>query len=150
MRTNALLSLSCLILAGVALAGCGEEPIPDTVSYVRDVKPLMEARCIRCHGAGGMQNKDPSLPAWFVGNYTDTPKGSSDLTTFESTMRNAGLFKIYLNPMPEKLMGDPTPEQPMGTPPAPAVESLMPPPPAPPLTTREHDMLLKWALDPRP
>jgi mono/diheme cytochrome c family protein len=141
MRTNTLLSLAFLMVAGGALAGCGEEPIPASVSYERDIKPLMQARCIRCHGAGGMPNKEPGLPAWFVGNIGDTPKASSDLTTFESTKRNSGLFKLYI---------DPRAANPMGTPPSPAVPYLMPPPPAPPLTTREHDMLLKWAANPLP
>ncbi|MDB4983446.1 MAG: hypothetical protein JWM82_4198 [Myxococcales bacterium] len=140
MRTNVFLALA-LLLAGPTLAGCGEEPIPDLVSYDRDIKPLMEARCIRCHGAGGMPRTEPGLPTWFVGNYGDTPKMSSDLTTFESTKRNAGLFTLYINPRGAN---------PMGTPPSPAVDYLMPPPPAPKLTTREHDMLLKWAADPRP
>ncbi len=142
MRTNAFLSLAVLLVSGGALAGCGEEPIPDVVSYARDIKPLMEARCIRCHGAGGTENKDPSLPAWFVAMYmTDMPKPSSDFTTFDKLKPFGGLMKAFLVPV----KADAT-----LTPPRPAVSALMPPPPSPTLTDRERDMLIKWGAAPNP
>jgi hypothetical protein len=136
MRTNTFLSLALLVVAGGALAGCGEEPIPVNVSYATDIKPLMEARCIRCHGGGGTLNKEPGLPAWFIAKFTsDTPK-TSDFTTYAGTKMFAPLFKLYLVPSP----ADPT-----TTPPIPALPYLMPPLPSPPLTSREKEMLLEWA-----
>ncbi|MDB4983447.1 MAG: hypothetical protein JWM82_4199 [Myxococcales bacterium] len=131
MRTNLLLSLALLMAAGGALAGCGEEPIPDKVSFARDILPLMEARCIRCHGGGGTLNDDPySQPTVMV-----TKPESGDFRHIETVNGIAGLgnytgagvllLKIYIDPM----KGPP----------------LMPPLPSPPLTAREKDMLLKWA-----
>jgi hypothetical protein len=131
MRTNTLFSLACLIVASGALVGCGEEPIPDNVSFARDIKPLMEARCIRCHGAGGTLNDDPySQPTGMVTKpesgdfrHIETVNGISGLGNY--TGAGLVLLKLYIDPM----KGPP----------------LMPPPPAPPLTAREKEMLLKWA-----
>ena len=53
--TLAFLSLS---LATVLL-GCGEEPVPAEPGFATDVRPIMVARCVRCHGAGGKLNGDP-------------------------------------------------------------------------------------------
>jgi hypothetical protein len=146
MRTNAFLSLVLLTVAGGAIAGCGEEPIPDNVSYARDIKPLMEARCIRCHGAGDAFNRDPGLsPAFLNVPHPDTPT-KGDFTRLDDHVNKAGVMvkglmfytrmtgHIYMDAylIPEK-----------GSP-------MMPPPPAPALTTRERDMLLKWVSFPNP
>ena len=61
-------TVSLIALAGLAAvlggAGCvessGDEPINPTYSH--QIKPLMEAHCIRCHGAGGTLNLDPDIP----------------------------------------------------------------------------------------
>ena len=53
--TLAFLSLSL----ATALVGCGEEPIPVEPGFAADVRPIMVARCVRCHGAGGTLNADP-------------------------------------------------------------------------------------------
>jgi hypothetical protein len=132
MRTNTFLSLAFLVVAGGALAGCGEEPIPVNVSYATDIKPLMEARCIRCHGGGGTLNDDP----YSVPTLTFTQPQTGDFTRLETvgiikglgfyTGGGVGVLKIYIDP-PNG--GRPT----------------MPPDPAPKLTSREKEMLLKWA-----
>jgi hypothetical protein len=44
-------------LAALALAGC-EKPVPAMPTYSRDVLPIFEAHCMRCHGAGGTLNAD--------------------------------------------------------------------------------------------
>ena len=35
---------------------------PARPTYKNDIAPLMEAHCIRCHGAGGTLNADPDIP----------------------------------------------------------------------------------------
>ena len=47
-----------LVLAAGALGGC-EEPVPKTPTFSVDVRPIFEAHCVRCHGAGGTLNEDP-------------------------------------------------------------------------------------------
>jgi hypothetical protein len=131
MRTNAFFPLALLLVAGGALAGCGEEPVPDIVSFARDIKPLMEARCVRCHGGGGMLNDDPysqptsmeTKPEAGDFRHIETVNGISGLGTYAGP--GVGLLRIYIDPKD----GPP----------------LMPPLPAPPLTAREKEMLLKWA-----
>jgi hypothetical protein len=128
MRINALLSLSLVFVAGVgaALAGCGEEPVPGHVTYERDVKPLLEARCVRCHGAGGMLNKDPGISDWV--NSVNPPHHDTPQLAFFNTQAAAktyanGAVKLWIDKFP------------------------MPPPPAPRLTSREREILLNWAGD---
>jgi len=36
-----------------------QEPAPQIPSFAADVKPIFQAHCVRCHGAGGTLNKDP-------------------------------------------------------------------------------------------
>jgi hypothetical protein len=143
MRTNTLFSLALVMVAGGALAGCGEEPIPDNVSFARDILPLMQARCIRCHGGGGMLNKDPyseptlnvTMPEAGDFRHIETVNGLAGLGNY--TGGGIVLLKIYI---------DPVAADPKAMPPTMAHPPLMPPAPSPPLTTREHDMLLKWAM----
>jgi mono/diheme cytochrome c family protein len=49
-----------LSIAGVValFAGC-QEPLPGKPTYTTDIKPLFDANCVRCHGAGGTENSDP-------------------------------------------------------------------------------------------
>jgi hypothetical protein len=54
MRTT-FIATGCVVVAASFLAlvasGCGEPP---AVTYYRDVKPLLDDRCMRCHTAGGI------------------------------------------------------------------------------------------------
>src|SRR3954462_11813653 len=63
-RNGALLVLALAVgglVGGASLSGCGENAVPERPSYARDIAPLMGARCIRCHGAGGTLNTDPAI-----------------------------------------------------------------------------------------
>jgi hypothetical protein len=131
-------------LVGLAvLAGCGEEPIPDVVTYSQNIKPLLDARCIRCHGAGGKLNDDPGIdPSAPV--FGDKPVG--DFTRMDDYTNAAGMnvFGLMHYTTPSGLLvlqGHIKPKK---------GEPDMPPPPAPKLTTRQRDMLLIWAANPLP
>ena len=50
--------LGSAALAVLTFSAC-QEPVPKTPTFAVDVKPIFEAHCVRCHGAGGTLNKDP-------------------------------------------------------------------------------------------
>jgi hypothetical protein len=70
-------------LAALVLSGC-QEPVPRTPTFAVDVKPIFQAHCVRCHGAGGTLNKDPRAlePAeptnGFLDQYADNVDCSPD------------------------------------------------------------------------
>jgi mono/diheme cytochrome c family protein len=142
-----------LALGGLAGGGCTAESVPNVPTYENDVKPIMEARCIRCHGAGGMLNADPNhkgiIPggAPFDGFFTrledDCPDG-------EATGCHGLLH--YAGPPPD---GGSSPQSLMrsyihSTSDSGTVNPRMPPPPSPLLTTRELDVLDKWLSESPP
>jgi hypothetical protein len=49
--------LFVFVLAGLTL-GCSP-PVPATPTFTKDVKPIFDAHCVRCHGAGGSLNVVP-------------------------------------------------------------------------------------------
>jgi mono/diheme cytochrome c family protein len=129
-------------LAGAAVfallgsAGClvSSSDVPENPSYHREIKPLMEAHCIRCHGAGGTLNGDPDIPD------VSTIKGpptNGDLTALADDAAGKHGLMYYVDGAPgAPFMGLYLPS--------------MPPPPAEPLTSRESAMLLKWLSNPLP
>ncbi|HEY2731156.1 MAG TPA: hypothetical protein VGK52_14535 [Polyangia bacterium] len=70
-------------LAALALAAC-QEPVPKTPTFEVDVKPIFQANCVRCHGAGGTLNADPralepvKAPNGFLDQYQDKSDCSLD------------------------------------------------------------------------
>jgi hypothetical protein len=130
---SARLAVGAVAVIGSALwSGCGTD-VPIRPTYKNDIAPLMEAHCIRCHGAGGMLNGDPDSqkvdgvqqPA--NGDFTSLQNdaaGHSGLAAYTNQMPNAALMKLFL--------------------------PQMPPPPAPPLTDWEHTLLETWLADPLP
>jgi hypothetical protein len=38
-----------LVCASLALAGCGEDPKPENVSFKQDVMPILATNCLECH-----------------------------------------------------------------------------------------------------
>ena len=62
MRTMVKTGLLALVVGVTTLAaGCGEEEVRAFHSYEKDIRPLMLARCVRCHGGGGTFNTDPAI-----------------------------------------------------------------------------------------
>jgi hypothetical protein len=133
MRTYGSLFAVATLAAAV---GCAN-PAPDRPTYSRDIKPLMEAHCIRCHGAGGTLNKDPySIPIMGVqapihGDFTqlaDDAAGVHGLTYYTAAGPARVTMTIYLS----------------------APTGPMPPPPAPGLTDTEFTTLTTWLDNPLP
>jgi hypothetical protein len=125
------LSAAIVLLAALG-TGCvenGEAPL--FPSYETDVKPIMGARCIRCHGGGGTLNLDPDIPD---GNrYTGAPM-NGNFTQLADSPPQAGLM-FYATTGKILWKG--------------AIKD-MPPPPAPPLTERERTILDRWIENPLP
>jgi hypothetical protein len=119
-----LLSLLAASALGLGLAGCGEEPVPDYPSYSLQVKPLLVARCVRCHSAAGLagMDSDPYSPP-LEGKMREKPT-TSGFDVYETAKPLAAIIKMYLE--------------------------LMPPPPSPPLTDREKEILARWTANPLP
>lgn len=118
-----ILFLSAVSLFGFGVAGC-EEPVPENPTYDVDVKPIVEARCVRCHGAGGTLNDDPETPHLPKSTKEVPDNGYFNMPYDDGAKRSLRFYgtglKVYLN-LP------------------------MPPPPSPPLTDREREILLKWS-----
>jgi hypothetical protein len=123
-----------------AAAGCGENPVPERPTYEQHIKPLMQAHCIRCHGAGGTLNADPDIPPPAAKNdpraaYVGSPH-NSDFTALHSANGRLGLlFFTSENVGGAVLMK--------------AALPFMPPPPADPLTDWELETLQTWLDNPR-
>jgi hypothetical protein len=136
MNKNSLLSLFALALLAGGLVGCGENDVPENPSYARDIQPLLDAHCVRCHGGGGSLNGDPDVPPGSIklpcapipdgGAYTCAPT-NGNFTALNGANGKAGLatyaagIKTYLA-LP------------------------MPPPPSEPLDDFETNLLVKWAV----
>jgi hypothetical protein len=127
MRAHSFIVMAALagaLLAGAA--GCGNEA-PLFPSYAAHVKPILEAHCNRCHGAGGTLNGDPLTPPIMgpKGNST-VPNNMDDFTTYAGAVMFKGFFQIAIDTYP------------------------MPPPPSTALTPYERDTLVTWAAEPVP
>src|SRR5262245_6176925 len=76
MRAPTFIFIVAICLAA-PLAGCSstpEPPVPTDPSYATDVRPILLARCVSCHGAGDMLSGDPpgsALPGPPPNGYLD-------------------------------------------------------------------------------
>jgi hypothetical protein len=122
--TRALLTSAGIMLATAAAgAGCYLEPsVPGEPTYEADVKPILEARCIRCHGYPQLEGA--------------TEKVRFDL--FECPTTDAGPpcsagAKIIAPVMKVRLLLSDD------------AAGHMPPKPAAPLSKYQVDTIVKWA-----
>jgi hypothetical protein len=125
MRGHSLRIFAALGFSVLATIGC-QNDVPTFVSYKRDIAPMMQAHCTRCHGAGGMLNTDPEIAP--INN--STKPLATDFTTEAGLMPYTGAGALGLATFIQKLP--------------------MPPPPAPPLTPWEYDTLMTWLANPLP
>jgi hypothetical protein len=138
MLKKGLLLLSCSIALATA-SGCGEEPTPAFPTFKDDVRPLMLAHCVRCHGAGGKLNQD----LYSGGLYANATPPVFAPTT--------GYFDILENDPPgcttepgcRRGLKDYVPSLPLFL-------KNMPPPPSPALTSREMEIVTTWLRNPLP
>jgi hypothetical protein len=120
MRGKAI-GLVTLLAAAVAGAGCNLEPsVPDQPGYEADIKPILEARCIRCHGVPQVGGASAYPGYWFDFYECPTPAGACMKAAKDLAMR----FKCRS----EASCG-----------------SQMPPKPAAPLSPYQIDTIAKWA-----
>ncbi len=139
---NRLLALVAVLTAGAAAMGCQIEPgAVGQPTYEADVRPILMARCIRCHGSpplGDPTSKQLPIPPVATVRfdvYGDTPCADADAgagcvvhgAVFETTSKN---FENYLN-KDQKTLG-------------------MPPAPAPPLTSYQKDTIINWENEATP
>jgi hypothetical protein len=140
MHKNSLLPLLAFALIAGGLVGCGENSVPENPSWSRDIQPLMEAHCVRCHGGGGMLNGDPDVPPMFKMGYCPAATDGGSYTCAPSLgnfTTEAGLMTYTT-----KIMGVPILKSYLDYP--------MPPPPSERLTSFEYDLLMDWAANPLP
>ena len=126
MRGQRLLIVAALALVGAG-AGCGNDA-PLFPTYHNDIKPIMAAHCIRCHGAGGTMNMDPDIPV-ISPSKNQTPV-LGNFTSFAGLMPftgpNGGALKLKIDTLP------------------------MPPPPSTALDSYDYDTIVTWATNPLP
>jgi hypothetical protein len=133
---NAFMVAAVLLLA----AACSPE-VPATPTYAKDVQPILDAHCVRCHGANDMLNALPEAQHLLAPQpqicYFQRFDNEGDCTTTTSTTCKhaanfcAGMIKGRIT-LPE------------GT------RTLMPPPPSDRLNDWEQDVLIRWGANPMP
>jgi hypothetical protein len=132
-KANHLLGLGLALLA----IGCGPPPGPDKPSFATDIRPIMLAHCVRCHGAGGKLNADPdSIGAMYRNKapnalFLDTFEDPSNcpVASCQGARKGAPFFANFLPGM-----GD----------------DRMPPKPSDPLSDTQIELVLRWAKNPAP
>jgi hypothetical protein len=132
--TFAFLSLSLATF----LLGCGEEPVPLEPGFAADVRPIFVARCVRCHGAGGMLNGDPLYKngapptGGYFAQYDDSGNcaaGAPLAGCMHGAKFYAKVLKAYIYAPPDM---------------------RMPPLPAEGLSDRQLEILDRWAAEATP
>ena len=129
-----------------ALAGCGEEPIPENVTFEPTIRAVFAAHCVRCHGAGGTLNIDPDPRVFggtdYPGTYLNQLEDSGDCTVDPVTMALPASCKHgarYAAPTIRlyTVMAKDTDAM------------RMPPAPSDPLNDREKKLVAKWCENPQ-
>jgi hypothetical protein len=118
-------------LALSALSACSAE-VPAAPTYTKDVAPILNAHCVRCHGAGGTLNMYPfpvygsvQAPTTCYLQRYDDDCSAGPAACLAGAKTCAGLIVSYVN-------------APVGT------IQHMPPPPSDPLNDWEKDVLTRW------
>jgi hypothetical protein len=130
-----------LALAGVAL-GCGADmpEVPANPTYTADIAPILNTRCIRCHGLGDM------LHTMLVNGYPNSPSvcylqrfdDEGDCTTAGSATCKHGAgycgVRMGTDSLITSMINMPN-----------DVDSRMPPPPNDPLSDFEKAVINRWS-----
>jgi len=117
-----------------------DTPVPDMPTYAVDVKPILLANCVRCHGAGGTLNVDPASslqyapPNGYFDHYEDQGDcmpGDAGIIPSSCKYGAASLamaMQVYVT----------------------SCDFPMPPPPAPRLSARDQLIITRWAAETPP
>jgi hypothetical protein len=122
-------------MGGALWSGCGND-VPIRPSYKTDIAPLMEARCIRCHGAGGTLNLDPDITPSPAYSLHGAPTNGYFTQLDDVSTGKYGLLHYAVTPAASMQLY--------------VVSIGMPPPPADKLDDRDTDMLFRWLANPLP
>ena len=146
MRTNGLFTALALLgaLAGASLSACSIQNTPHAPTFNTDIRPIMLSRCVRCHGAGGGLNADPTSTLAFFriapndGHFDRFEDDCSDAMPtkchglgFYTTGDPKGLLVKYIHNQA-------------------GVLGPMPPAPAPRLTSDQLDIIDLWLANDAP
>jgi cytochrome c553 len=152
MRSPAWPTLLFALVGAAVAAGCDAYPTaPGKPAYDTEVRPLLMAHCVRCHGAGGSLNvpteptgpNAPTLPSISgvvdafnsVAMYFDQFDTTGDCSASPPTDckngagPNAGAIKTFVQPQTKPPL-------------------FMPPAPAPALNDWELGVINNWAANP--
>ena len=134
-------SLTALGLA-VALSGC-EEPVPKTPTFSVEVRPIFEAHCVRCHGAGGTLNEDPRAledappTGGFLNQYEDEGDCTPNAMGYTPvTCQRGARYEAEIGNIKAFLHGPVTPRMPLA--------------PSPPLDSWELAVVDNWLAESPP
>ncbi len=131
-------------------AGCGSPSVPAQPAYDVDVRPILNAHCIRCHGAGDMLNvptepTGPNAPTLhtIANSVSLFQTDSCYLDRFDNdppgcTLGQAGGCKVGASTWASTIPG--LVRNPLPT-------AVMPPPPAPQIDDWAVDILTNWSKE---
>jgi hypothetical protein len=130
--SKVLFAVPLAFALAAASGGCAPD-VPANPTYTKDVAPILDAHCVRCHGADDMLhtmmiNGYPNSPSycylhrWESEGDCTNPLGP-DCKNGVSSMLCGPMIPGYLNLAPE---------------------SRMPPPPSEPLNDWETDVITHW------
>jgi hypothetical protein len=155
-RNSRLVVRRCLIglalALGPLLGACGPA-VPSTPSFDVDIKPIMLARCVRCHGGGDCVQGEKGLTATngFFDHYEDRGQCGADGGAFSPPVANdpcltmscrRGL-RYYVDQIGGSVLTwDINYRIHLDN------SSRMPPPPATKLTDRQFEILGRWFANP--
>jgi hypothetical protein len=108
-------------LAATTLAGCGAD-VPEKPTWEADVRPIMLARCVRCHDAVGERDPLSQMDVPAIGNF-------SHVSFSDFTPADMGLIKLA----PTWIQSD----DPL---------MAMPPPPAAKLADWQIETIVRWTM----
>jgi mono/diheme cytochrome c family protein len=129
------------LLSGFGLAltlvACAPDEGPAAPGYQTDVKPILDANCVRCHGEGDKLSVDPGLTGNLKGlapmivyldHYEDRPNCGGGTMPCLGAKTNALLAALYVA-YPDSNY------------------NRMPPKPSERLSDRDIDLLKRWAAE---
>ena len=134
-----VLALPLAIALAASNLGCSPA-VPANPTYTNDVRPILMAHCVRCHGANDMLNAMPDVPGQikmpsicYLQRYEDI---GDCVATPNTCQRGAGYCGTLMGTESRITARTNLPEGEPG---------VMPPPPADRLNDWEREVLTRWS-----